>query len=54
MTEETKREILKACHYGYTHDIIATNCNCTEDEVRAIIEENADILKELEARDYGN
>lgn len=52
MTEDKKKEILKACHYGYTHDVIAVNCKVTEDEVRKVIEDNLDYLEELEARKY--
>lgn len=54
MTDETKREILKACYYGFTHDVIAANCGISEDEVRDVIEKGVDILEELEAREYGN
>lgn len=53
MTDETKREILKAHFLGYSNDVIASVCDITEEEIDTIIEEGKDILKELEARDYG-
>ena len=35
MTDETKREILKAHRLGYSNDIIASVCEITEEEVEA-------------------
>jgi hypothetical protein len=46
MTDETKREILKAHRLGYSNDIIASVCEITEEEVEAIIGEKP--LKEVE------
>lgn len=54
MTEETKKELLKAYHYNYDIKTIAEIMNVTEDEVKEVIEEGGEFLKELEARDYGN
>lgn len=53
MNEETKRELLKAHHYGLSVEEIAKVMKISAEEVNEIIEENAEILKELEARDYG-
>lgn len=53
MNEETKRELLKAHHYGFFVEEIAKVMKISAEEVNEIIEENAEILKELEARDYG-
>lgn len=53
MTDETRREILKAHFYGFDNAKIASVCNITEEEVATIIEEGEDVLKELEARNYG-
>lgn len=50
MTDETKREILKAHFLGYSNEVIASVCDIEEDEVDTIIKDNADILEELEAR----
>ena len=53
MNEETKRELLKAHHYGFSVEEIAKVMKISAEEVNEIIEENAEILKELEVRDYG-
>lgn len=54
MTDEMKREVLKAYHYDYELELIASVFNITEDEVNKIVDENGPILKQLEARVYGN
>lgn len=53
MNEETKRELLKAHHYGYSVEEIAKVMKISEEEVNKLIEENTEILEELEARNYG-
>jgi DNA-directed RNA polymerase specialized sigma24 family protein len=54
MTEDTKKELLKAYHYGFEIEKIAEVIGVSEEEVKKTIEENPEFLKELEARDYGN
>lgn len=51
MTDEVKREILKAFFHGYTKDTIASVYNFTEEEIDKIIKEGKDVLDELEARE---
>ena len=53
MKEETKRELLKAHHYGYPVEEVAKVMKISEEEVNKLIEENTEILEELEARKYG-
>lgn len=53
MNEETKRELLKAHHYGYSVEEIAKVMKISEEEVNKLIEENTEILEELEVRNYG-
>lgn len=45
INEQVISEILKACKAGFTHDIIAENCDLSEEEIRTIIETN---MKEKE------
>lgn len=52
MSEDKKKEILKAYHYGYGYDIIAKNCGVSEDEVRKIVEDGEEYMKKLEVRKY--
>lgn len=52
MTIEDKKEIVKAYFYKYDKDLIAENFNISEDEINKIIEENQEVLKELEERNY--
>lgn len=52
MNEETKRELLKARHYGFSVEEIAKVMKISAEEVNEIIEENAEIIEELEARNY--
>lgn len=53
MTDETRREILKAHFYGFDNAKIASVCDITEEKVAIIIDEGEDVLKGLEARNYG-
>lgn len=53
MTDETKKELLKAHHYGRSSKEIAKILKISVEEVDNIIEENSDILNDLEARNYG-
>ncbi len=54
MTEETKKELLKAYHYKYDIKTIAEIMNVSEEDVQKVVDEGKEFLKELEARDYGN
>ena len=54
MTEETKKELLKAYHYKYDIKTIAEIMDVSEEDVQKVIDEGEEFLKELEARDYGN
>lgn len=52
MNEEVKKELLKAYHLGYSVEEISKVAKISEEELNKIIEENEEILKELEARNY--
>lgn len=52
MTQEKRKEILEACHYGFAYSEIVILCGISEGVTREITENGLDRIEDLEVRKY--